>query len=601
VKTALWWIRRDVRLSDNQALAAALAHAGRVIPVFVLDPTLLDSPYVGPKRVAFLLGGLRQLDEDLRTRGSRLIVRRGDPRGELAALLADLGADAIFAEEDFSPYAHQRDAGVAGSLPLHLVGGPVVHPPGAVLKADGTPYTVFTPFSRRWKALPAPQGGALLPAPERIPTPPAVGGLAIPTEPALPAAVPFPPGEREAQRRLRVFVEGEAPPLYRYAALRDHLDIDGTSRLSPYLRFGVCSARQAVVAALEAIAKAPDAKARTGAETWLNELMWREFYVHILHHFPYVLQQSFRANLRDEESRAPNWLRSSGGEMMRMTDITALARPLDPHYPTNSAIALLTIVVIVGGTILQLMVGLGLTRSISWGITAGLAVFLAWALARELDPDHDLSAFVAAGLMLIGLLFFSSPSIIALFWVLVIVRMVNRTVGLPARILDSLMILGLGGWLTLQGNWICGLMTALAFLLDSQLPSPHGRQSLFVGAAIVVTAVVLFRFGGRLSREGALSLPALLAVLGAFVLFVPLIMASRELNTLGDVTNEPLHPVRVQAAQLLALLTGILMGWWKGNAGLVSVMPLWAAVLGVGLYRLWGVIHGSYAKTRIGG
>ena len=73
--TALWWLRRDLRLTDNQALAAALAHADRVIPVFVLDPTLLDSPYVGPKRVAFLLGGLRRLDEDLRARGSRLIVR----------------------------------------------------------------------------------------------------------------------------------------------------------------------------------------------------------------------------------------------------------------------------------------------------------------------------------------------------------------------------------------------------------------------------------------------------------------------------------------------------------------------------------------------
>jgi deoxyribodipyrimidine photo-lyase len=299
MKTALWWIRRDVRLSDNQALAAALVHADRVIPVFVLDPTLLDSPYVGPKRVAFLLGGLRQLDEDLRTRGSRLIVRRGDPQDELAALLADSGADAIFAEEDFSPYARQRDAGVAGSLPLHLVGGPIVHPPGSVLKADGTPYTVFTPFSRRWKALPAPQAGALLPAPDRIPTPPEVGGLAIPTEPALPAAVPFPLGEREAQRRLRVFVEGEDPPIYRYAALRDHLDVKGTSHLSPYLRFGMLSARQAVVTALDAIAKAPDAKARAGAEMWLNELIWREFYVHILYHFPDVLQQSFRANLRD--------------------------------------------------------------------------------------------------------------------------------------------------------------------------------------------------------------------------------------------------------------------------------------------------------------
>lgn len=144
--TALWWMRRDLRLTDNQALAAALAHADRVIPVFVLDPTLLDSPYVGPKRVAFLLGGLHRLDEDLQARGSRLIVRRGDPREELTALLTECGAEAIFTEEDFTSYARQRDGGVAESLSLHLVGGPIVHLPGTVLKADGTPYTVFTPF-----------------------------------------------------------------------------------------------------------------------------------------------------------------------------------------------------------------------------------------------------------------------------------------------------------------------------------------------------------------------------------------------------------------------------------------------------------------------
>jgi deoxyribodipyrimidine photo-lyase len=305
--TALWWLRRDLRLTDNQALAAALAHADRVVPVFVLDPALLDSPYVGPKRVAFLLGGLRQLDEDLRARGSRLIVRHGDPRDELTALLAEGSAEAIFTEEDLTPYARQRDSRVAERLLLHLVGGRIVHPPGTVLKADGTPYTVFAPFSQRWKTLPL-QASTVLPAPDRLPAPPEVGSLPIPDEPALPPTVPFQPGEAEAQRRLRAFVDGDAPPIYQYAEARDRLDVEGTSRLSPYLHLGMVSARQAVVAALDAIAAAPDAEASKGAETWLNELVWREFYVHILYHFPDVLQQSFRSNLRvvpwenDEES-----------------------------------------------------------------------------------------------------------------------------------------------------------------------------------------------------------------------------------------------------------------------------------------------------------
>ena len=297
---AIWWVRRDQRLADNQALAAALQRAERVIPVFVLDPKLLSAPDAGDKRVAFMLGGLRQLDADLQSRGSGLVVRRGDPAAELAALVQETGAGAIFAEEDPWPYGRQRDSRIAESLPLHLVGGLTVHPAGMVRKADGTPYTVFTPFSRAWKTLPPPSAEALLAAPDSMPALPELHGLPIPAEPALPASVPFSPGEAEAQRRLHAFVGGdEDGSIYLYANARDRTDLDGTSGLSPYLRFGMLSARQAVVSALRAREAAPDERARAGAESWLNELIWREFYMAILAHFPHVLEYSFRANLRN--------------------------------------------------------------------------------------------------------------------------------------------------------------------------------------------------------------------------------------------------------------------------------------------------------------
>ena len=292
--TAIWWIRRDLRLADNQALSAALDHAERVVPVFVLDPVLLNSDRVGDKRVAFLFGGLGQLDADLRARGSRLVIRRGDPAAELGTLFAETGATRIFAEEDFSPYARSRDAEVAAALPLHLTGGLTVHPPGTVLKSDDTPYTVFTPFSRAWKALPAPSGQIVLEAPARLPTVPDLPGLAVPGEPALPASVPFQPGEAEAQRRLDAFIDQAAPPIYHYAESRDRMDQDATSRLSPYLRFGMLSARQAVASAGAAAHAASNKQERRGADTWLNELIWREFYVHILYHFPQVRASSFR-------------------------------------------------------------------------------------------------------------------------------------------------------------------------------------------------------------------------------------------------------------------------------------------------------------------
>ncbi|MGD8398859.1 MAG: deoxyribodipyrimidine photo-lyase, partial [Anaerolineae bacterium] len=297
--TAIWWMRRDLRLADNQALAAALDGAERVIPVFVLDPALLDSPYAGDKRVPFLFGGLRQLDADLRARGSRLVVRHGEPVAELRAVRDETGATAIYTEEDHSPYARQRDGDVGEALPLHLTGGVTVHPPGAVCKADGDPYIVYTPFSRAWKSLPLPSLPGVADAPDEMPAVPDVASVPVPETPALPDTVPFPPGEAEAQRRLAAFAAGDGAPIYRYAQQRNQLDVEGTSRLSPYLRFGMVSARQAVAHARAAADAAPDDRARKGADTWLNELIWREFYIHILHHFPGVHGGNFRPEYDD--------------------------------------------------------------------------------------------------------------------------------------------------------------------------------------------------------------------------------------------------------------------------------------------------------------
>jgi deoxyribodipyrimidine photo-lyase len=292
--TALWWIRRDLRLNDSQALAEAQAQAERVVPVFVLDPALLASPNIGEKRLAFLVDGLRSLDADLRARGSRLIVRQGDPAKELASLLAETQASLIVAERDITPFARRRDERIARGLPLRLTGGLTVHSPERVLKEDGRPYTVFTPYSRKWLSLPLPEAIELLPAPDRISTPDQVASLPIPAGPALRDGAQFAAGEAEAQRRLQAFTAGEAASITRYRDDRNRPDLEGTSQLSPYLRFGMLSARQAVVAAQAARRAALTSDARSGSETWLTELIWREFYVSILYHFPYVRSGSFQ-------------------------------------------------------------------------------------------------------------------------------------------------------------------------------------------------------------------------------------------------------------------------------------------------------------------
>ena len=218
----------------------------------------------------------------------------GRPLDALRRLAAETGASALFAEEDFSPYARRRDAAVQRALPLTLTGGVAVRRPAEVQKAGGGPYTVFTPFSRAWRALRPPTEGDLLPAPAHLPSPPTeLDSLPIPAPPARPAL--FPPGEAEARRRLERFVSDR---IFAYGEGRNQLDAEGTSALSPYFRFGMLSARTAVVAALKAGRSAGSAYARQSADAWLSELIWREFYLHILYHFPDVLKTAFQPGLR---------------------------------------------------------------------------------------------------------------------------------------------------------------------------------------------------------------------------------------------------------------------------------------------------------------
>ena len=283
----IWWIRRDLRLEDNPALSAALCAGQGVLPVFILDEHLLSRP--AANRRAFLFAGLRELDARLRTLGSGLVVRAGDPLRELPALAAACGAGAVFAEADVSPYAHRRDTAVAQILDLRLVQGLGVHPTSAVTRAGGGIYTMFTPYSRAWKSLPFPTQlhptpgaqqlapGALLPS-AALPDLPAPGGRLLSQ---------FPPGEGEAQRRLAAFLDG---PIVAYGDERNRMDLDGTSALSPYLRFGMLSARAAARVARQS--------ACAGGEIWLNELIWREFYQSILYHFPRVLSGAFNPAFR---------------------------------------------------------------------------------------------------------------------------------------------------------------------------------------------------------------------------------------------------------------------------------------------------------------
>ncbi len=318
MKTAIWWIRRDLRLADNAALNAARNAHERVIPLFVLDPLLLSSRYVGAKRKEFLFGGLRELDRSLRGRGSRLVIRDGNPERALGRLLEETGAEAIYVEKDVSPYARRRDQRIARRLPLRGVWGLSLLTPRDVLKSDGTPYTTFTPYRRAWKRAAetlATGPRRLSEAPARMTALPSIDSVALPEPGPFAADVVFAAGESAAEGMLRRFLRGA---VYSYLETRNRLDIDGTSRMSPYLRFGMISARRVVDAARRAIDEAPGKKEAESAESFLNELIWREFYISILYNFPIVRSESFRPETRavawrDDEEGFQAWCEGQTG------------------------------------------------------------------------------------------------------------------------------------------------------------------------------------------------------------------------------------------------------------------------------------------------
>ena len=194
-------------------------------------------------------------------------------------------------------------------LPLQLIQGQTVHHPGSVLKADGKPYTVYTPYAKAWK-IKLPTELKILSAPEKINTPADIASEPLPKYCVSPC---FPAGEAEALVRLEEFFHRR---IYSYAEHRDRMDLDGTSALSPYLRFGMLGLRQAVQQARQAAAEARSVSknevSSRSAEVWLNELIWREFYIQILYHFPYVAKTSFNpalANIpwRNNETEFQAW------------------------------------------------------------------------------------------------------------------------------------------------------------------------------------------------------------------------------------------------------------------------------------------------------
>jgi deoxyribodipyrimidine photo-lyase len=320
---ALVWFRRDLRDFDHAALHHALANARIVHCAFVFDREILDAlPGPEDRRVDFIHQSVSELDRALAARGGGLLVRHDVARDAIPRLASELGVEAVYANNDYEPAAKDRDIAVTHQLEergvrFHTSKDHVIFERSELLTQAGKPFSVFTPYRNAWrKALTSTE---LQPYPTRS----ATASLVAPPQsahiPSLEAmgfrstnlpTLGVVPGMRGGARRFAAFREH----IDHYGELRDFPARDGSSQLSPHLRFGTVSIRE-----LAAFAHARSQRSNgEGAATWLSELIWRDFYAQIMWHHPRVVTDSFRPEYRslhypDDPEKFAAWCRGATG------------------------------------------------------------------------------------------------------------------------------------------------------------------------------------------------------------------------------------------------------------------------------------------------
>jgi deoxyribodipyrimidine photo-lyase len=311
--SSLLWLRRDLRLGDHPALRAAAA-ADTMTVAFCFDEQLLGGRHRSGPRTQFMLESLAELGRELKARGSHLFVLAGDPATELRRLAELVHATEVHFSADVGPFARRRQREVKqaiGELGAELIAHPGLFCVDAlrdIRTGAGDPYTVFTPFHRNWLTQPRRD---VLRGPAKLPPPGANRGFGrLPTLASLglePEVIdPAPGGENAARRALQRFLDG---PVAEYAEHNNTLTGESVSRLSPYLHFGCLSPREV-----------EDRLGRSDSElAFRRQLCWRDFYAHVLGHFPGnardEFQEKFRGTLHwvDSDGRFDAWCEGRTG------------------------------------------------------------------------------------------------------------------------------------------------------------------------------------------------------------------------------------------------------------------------------------------------
>lgn len=261
--------------------------------------------------------------------------------------------------------------------------------------------------------------------------------------------------------------------------------------------------------------------------------------------------------------------------------LSTIGRPVDLRYPTNRAIAVLSLLTLIAGALLGLARGEAWIAGLLGGLAWGGSVFLAWALARETDPDRWFSAYFAAGGALAGVILLGKPHFLLLFWILLGLRTVNQSTGLAPGVVDWIGLYGVNLWLGFSAHWTIPLLTLPTIFFAGLRRFPI---ALRMGLPVVLpVAAVAYGF----LHEWRFAIPAgnsteILVLVGIAIVLVPVIASYRTVRSAGDRTGERLMPHRVQWALVWAIGVGLVLTL-SGTSTVRDIAPLWGALAGTSL------------------
>lgn len=300
----LHWFRRDLRVTDNTSLLAASQSGHEVVPIYIFSDWEGEHAWTGPGRQQFLCDCLQSLSKSLAELGSQLVIRQGDPLTVLGELISEGQIAAIYYNRDPDPHGKKVETALQSLCEkkgVECLGHDDVamHTFDQTTKDDGTAYRVYTPYSKRWLKV-EKRAPKAKPRAKALTSSTKFQSQDLPTLESWQLNLPdhldlLTGSEAAARKRLKEAISQRLPT---YAQNRDHPSVPATSRLSQDLRWGTLSIRQAFAEADKALEAASDPKTRESYQTFIKELAWRDFYLHLLEAYPEVLEHEFNADYR---------------------------------------------------------------------------------------------------------------------------------------------------------------------------------------------------------------------------------------------------------------------------------------------------------------